>query len=242
MVKRSADDILSEIHSRVDAGRAKLDSKRRSRMTLADRVALAEKAWQRGQRTRSDFAPPSRILGKWRAVLKRDVLKPMENSTMDFEEFFEWVAENWDAIGAQYFAKSKKYPDNPAFPWLVTCLEAYTNAFQQREYLDLTGTRSKVDLMRQAAGFEQATHQVEAVAGAAQSKIAALEAELKEANKRLREAKRTGKVKPTTHEKELMEATKGIKYTPVSELPDYDDFDEDGNLRKQAPKRRKLRK
>lgn len=158
MGTNSASDLKASILSTVQAGRDKQSNKRRTRRTLADECTLFEQAWQRGQRARNSDMPATRIAGADRALLKTQIVKPAQGTKLDVEEFGQWVAEYWDAIGAQYFAKAKSYPEAPALRWLVKCLETYITAFQQRAYLDETGSLNKTELMRQAAGFKKLTN------------------------------------------------------------------------------------
>lgn len=180
MGKRSAADVLASVQSTVAAARETLATKRRSRATLADMCSLFENAWNKGQRERTRSIPPTRLVPRDRSLLKTQLVMPFRDSDMQIEDFAYWVAKHWDAIGAQYFQKSKAYPEVPAFRWLVTCLETYTLAYQHRDSLDPTGTPNTAQ--RVSAGVLAASKADAAEALAiAKKQIADLQAQLKEA-------------------------------------------------------------
>lgn len=151
MGKRTAAQLMQDVSRTVDEGRQKVHDKRRKRRTLADRCALFESEWAKGQRDRDSSGPVSRIVGRHRAALKNQILKHFENTEINTDAFAYWVANNWQAIGATYFQKAKSYPERPVIPWLVKCIETYVIAWEQREHLDTEGTRSQTDLMKRAA-------------------------------------------------------------------------------------------
>lgn len=229
MKPRSAADILSDVSAKVKAGSAKVQAKRKTRRTLADRTALFETEWANGQRDRDSTMPAARIVGKNRALLKQHVLKRFENTEVDTDAFAYWVAHNWQAIGAEYFAKSKKYPERPVMPWLVSLLDIYVVAYQQKDTLNTEGTRSQTELMKRAAQTTQVQEAGRYVAEAQLSEMAVLKAQLAEANRLL--AKKSGAaVNPDLNEEAQALVAKGKRMT----FPAYDDAP--------APKKRKLKR
>lgn len=232
-----ADTLLSRIQTEVTARRERLDNQRRERLTLADRVKLFEKAWQRGQRERSKDTLPSRILGRNVKLLKDQILRPMEGLNIDPEEFAYWVAANWDSIGNRHFTKSKRYPENPAFPWLIACLDTYMTAYNLRDerHENIQGM-SRAELMRKAENYEIAIQRADHVTKSTQTEIAVLKAELAVAKESLQRAKETGRVEKDAFKLEREREIKTSR-AAVLALPDYDDFYDDGTKR-----RRKLRK
>lgn len=241
MGKITSEDVKRSILATVASKRDKLDSKRRGRRTLADQVALFEQAWQDGQRKRDSSILPSRILGKHRAILKSQILKPSAD-TLDTEHFARWTAENWDVVRDAYFSKSSKYPENPAFPWLVACLETYVTAYSNRDHLgDPTFSLSRRDLLRQADTAKHVAANVADASGKQADEIKALKAELNEANARLNKAIRDGKVELTPDEQEMRDALLDKGFTPASELPDWEDCPEP-ETKSTSRKKRRLRK
>lgn len=241
MGTNSASDLKSSILATVQAGRDKQSTKRRNRRTLADECTLFEQAWQRGQRARNSDMPATRIAGADRALLKTQIVKPAQGTKLDVEEFGAWVAEHWDAIGAQYFAKAKSYPEAPALRWLIKCLETYITAFQQREYLDETGSLNKTDLMQKAAGFDRANETAHDTAKAAQERINALEAELRTANNRLAKARRTGRVESDDFEKEMDGITASVGKVKPAAFNEDDWIDPPATSKKKKRIKRKRR-
>jgi hypothetical protein len=205
--KRSAADILADVSASVDGKREALVAKRRTRMTLADRVVLFERSWMRGQRERSSDIPPNRFVNRDKKLLKDQLLKPAEGTKLDIEEFAYWVALNWTSIGAKYFTKTRKYPANPAFGWMIRCLETYTLAYQEREYLeDVTIDRKDIE-RRERRKDESVEARIERERRK-DDELAALRAELAEANEELRQAARRGRVRKTDLDREIEKAGK----------------------------------
>ena len=185
---RTKDAVLKAITAQVDAQRSALQSKREKRATIADLCALFEDGWRNGQRERDSTYLPARLIPRDRSLLKTQIVVPGREVGLDVKEFAHWVSANWDAIGAQYFKKTKAYPQAPAFRWFIACLETYTLAFQNRDYLDTTGKLP--DYRRVSAEAVAATKsEAKAALSAAERQIADLKAQLKEQeseNKKLR--------------------------------------------------------
>jgi hypothetical protein len=186
MGNAKASEILSAIQTQVDAARNRVADKRRKRRTLADECALFEQAWLRGQKGEGRFA--NRIVGADRRLLKDQIIKPAANSSLDLEKLAEWATEHWDAIGAQYFAKAKSYPEYPAFRWFVKCFATYLTAYEQRDYLDESGTRNTTQLLKRAKQADKLDEQTEQTLAAAKREIDMLKAELRDAHKRVAKA------------------------------------------------------
>lgn len=233
MGNRSASEILAAVNSKVAERRDRQTTKRKARGTLADRTALFEAAWLRGQREKDSKRPPARIVGKDRALIKSQIIKPAEGTDLDTEQFAAWVGQHWQAIGAQYFTKSKHYPEVPVIPWLIKCFEIYVTAYQQREFLDETGTKSTTDYMARAAKVDEMQHASNKALSDADREIALLKAELKESKALLAEAEKTGTVRNDgwyTEEQERI-INKGKRMV----FPDFDD-------EPQPKRKRKIRK
>jgi hypothetical protein len=188
---KTADEILASVNKSVDAQRSALDSKRRKRRTLADECYLFEKAWLRGQEGRGKFV--QRIVGRDRRLLKEQIVQPSRGSDLNLEAVAEWCTTHWHAIGAQYFAKAKSYPEYPAFRWFVKCFATYLEAYEQREVLDEAGTRSTAQLVKRAALADKQDDETIETLQAAQREIAALKAELRDVSK---QKKRTNRSRP----------------------------------------------
>lgn len=185
---RTKDAVLKAITAQIDEKRSALQSKREKRATVADLCALFEDGWRNGQRERDGSYLPARLVPRDRALLKSQIIVPGRDVGLDVKEFAHWVTAHWDAIGAQYFKKAKSYPKYPAFRWLISCLETYNAAYQNRDYLDTTGKLP--DSQRVSAEAVAATKsEAQAALQAAERQIADLKAQLKEQegeNKRLR--------------------------------------------------------
>lgn len=189
-MSRTAEQILADVTASVGAARDKVRDKRRKRRTLADLCSLFENAWNRGQREKSKEVPPTRLVQRDRALLKSQIITPFRDTTIDIEDFAYWVALNWHAIGAQYFTKSKRYPELPAFRWLVKCLETYTLAYQNREYLDENASLSRTQMRKKVAAVEKIQESADRSIASMQSEVEDLRRQLAERDKdnaRLRE-------------------------------------------------------
>lgn len=180
---KSKEQILSEIASKVSERQTRYRDRRAKSGTLASRMQAFELAWGEGQR-KAERGIPTRIIPKDRALIKQVIIKGL-GETIDCTDFAAWVAEHWQAIGAQYFGNSKKYPERPVVPWLIACINTYTDAYQNKDMLDESGTistrdagkaikRSKrtVELAQQA--IDDANRRTEL----AQARVRELEAEL----------------------------------------------------------------
>ena len=231
MGKRTAAQIMQDVARTVDVGREKITAKRKARRTLADRCALFEQEWARGQRDRDSSTPTTRIVGKDRALLKTQILRNAENTELDTDAFAYWVTNNWQAVGATYFAKAKSYPERPTMPWLVKTFETYLIAWQQREHLDTEGTRSQTELMKRSAGAAIDKERAKAIVDDSQREIAMLKAQLAERDGMIDKLQAGEEIENDM----LDEDTRAkLKYKPIA-LPDYDDDIP-------APKKRKLKR
>jgi hypothetical protein len=219
MGKRSAAEILASVQTTVTAGRTKITDKRKKRRTLQDACALFEAEWASGQRDRDSTAPANRIVGKDRALLKNQIIKRSEGTDLDTDAFAYWVAKNWQAIGATYFEKAKRYPERPVVPWLIACFETYIIAYQQREHLDTEGTRSQTELLKRSAATSAVQKAGQDVAAAQQDQINLLEAQLREA----RELMATRNLDAVENDMVDPEAKAIIAKGRNMQFPDYDD-------------------
>lgn len=217
MGNRTAAQIMADVHTSVAAGREKVQAKRKTRRTLADSCALFETEWANGQRDRDSAMPVSRIVGKDRALLKQHILKRAEGTELDTDAFAYWVANNWQAIGASYFAKAKSYPERPVMPWLVKCFDTYVIAYQQKDTLDTEGTRSQTELLKRAAQTTQVQEAGKNVAEAKDKELAIVKAQLAEANRLL--AKKGQSANPDLDAESQAIVAKGKRMS----FPDYDD-------------------
>jgi hypothetical protein len=183
------DQLLANVSTVVNAKREKVASKRRGRRTLADMSALFIQSWERGQRESDSTTIPTRIVNKDRALLKSQLLKAFQRTEIDIEDFAYWCANKWDAIGANYFTKSKKYPTTPAFRWLVACLEIYVQAYDNREFMDDTAKHTP-DRLRTATKRDNEKLQSIATVSATELADAKRElAQLTAENQKLRDGK-----------------------------------------------------
>jgi hypothetical protein len=116
---------------------------------------------------------------RYKRLVKDQILK---RSAPDFDtnDFAYWVAKYWNAIGAQYFAKFKVYPEPPAMGWFIKFLETYVLAYEQREFLDDLTKRSETDILRRAKKADAAIDYSAKVAETAAARIEQLESELRE--------------------------------------------------------------
>lgn len=134
---RSPAQILAAAQDYVAERSNRLQAKRKASGTLAARTALAEQAWRDGQLARNAKSFPAKLDARYRKLLKDQVIRPAESLDLDSAEFLHWVAENWNALGSAYFAKSKSYPADPHFGWLIKCLATYSKAYTERDTVDL---------------------------------------------------------------------------------------------------------
>jgi hypothetical protein len=176
---KKASEVMQALQN-VQAKRDALSDKRAKRGTLADLCNLFEEGWRSGQKERNPSLMPARLVARDRALLKSQIVGPAREAGIDVRAFGFWVAENWDGLGATFFKKAKSYPANPAFPWLVRCLESYTGAFHQRDGLDLSGLANPAHRVSAQALAAIADKADKAVASAAES-LEDLKAQLREA-------------------------------------------------------------
>lgn len=244
MGNKAANDVLASVTSLVNQRRDKLTQKRKTRRTVSDMVALFESNWSKGQRD-AGASLPARIVGKDRALIKSQLLKRVQDGSFDTDAFGYWVAHHWQAIGAQYFSKVKSYPELPNVPWFIKCMETYLTAFAQREFLDEAGTRSHTDIMRSAKRANTEVQKTDALLQSIASELSEerqarrdFAKENAELRKQLRELNKDGgislarKTKPRSNsgdDDDLDNLRKQFKVIDTSKLPDYDDYDEDGN-------------
>lgn len=220
MGNRTAAQIMQDVATSVNNGREKITAKRRNRRTLADMTALFEQQWAKGQRDRDSSAPANRIVGRDRALLKTQIIERSRNTDLDTDEFAYFVGHNWQAIGAAYFPKSKKYPERPVMPWLIKCFEIYVVAFQQREHLDTEGTMSRTDLMHKAASTERVKETAAASLEAMERENLLLKSQLKERDQII---KASGAGRAIDNDMLDDKAKAVIAKGSRMQFPDYDD-------------------
>lgn len=236
MGKRDVSEIMQSITAGVQERRDRVTQKRKVRRTLADRAALFETEWLRGQREKNSKRPPARIVGRDRALIKSQILKNAEGTELDTDAFAYWVAHHWQAIGAQYFPNSKRYPEFPVIPWLIKCFEVYITAFEQREFLDEDGTKSDTDYMRRAAQADKIREAGINALAAADRENANLRAQLRERDRLLEEAVKSGGKLPrndllTDEQHAMIERGKKMQF------PSYDE-----DMQRQDKRKRKLKR
>lgn len=230
-VMRSPQEILAAALDGSLQKREKVRVKRRVRRNVTDLVAMFELEWARGQRERDATVPPNRIVGRYRSILKKNIIYPAMDTELDTDAFAYWVAHNWQAIGATYFSNSKSYPERPVIPWLVKCFETYIIAFQQKEHLDTEGTRSQTDLMKRAAATTQMQEAGRAVAEDLARENALLKAQLRERDAIIR---KQGSAFEMENDMLDDKAKRILQRGKKMVLPDYDD--------EPAPKRKKAKR
>lgn len=187
---KKASEVMQALQS-VQAKRQALADKRMKRGTLADLCNMFEDGWREGQKERNPALMPARLVNRDRALLKSQIVGPAREAGIDVRAFGHWVASNWDGIGGTFFKKAKSYPANPAFPWLVRCLETYTAAFADRDGLDLSGIENPAHRVT-AARVTAISRKAEQAIAAASESLSDLQAQLREAreeNARLRTGK-----------------------------------------------------
>lgn len=239
MGERSLADVVAAAHNAVDDRREQLADKRRKRRTLADEVSLFEAAWQRGQREKDSSVPATRIIPRERKLLKDQLIKRYRDTSIDLEDFAHWTAHNWQAIGAQYFTKSRNYPDFPAFRWFLACLETYSLAYQKRDLLNADGihgggVQAQRALQRTMENASKADELTKRIADEAKG-IKSERDKLLEENMRLREELGM----PLDDDPQTAEAIQEVRANAVKIdfSKKWDDYEDDD-----TPKRRKLRR
>lgn len=193
MGNRTASQIAADALASVDSTRRKVREKQAKRGTLADRMRAFEREWGAGQIEASGGRIPTRIDQRGKKLIKDQLLKRAAPE-FDTTHFAYWVSKNWQAIGAQYFAKAKSYPEKPVVPWLIKCLETYIEAYEQREYLDEAGTRSNLSARKAIQQRDKAYDNVKTVISAKDREIERLKAQLNERDDMLDEYEKRGKV------------------------------------------------
>lgn len=151
-----ADDLKQRLLSSVAERSNRLQAKRKASGTLASRTALAEQAWRNGQLARNPKSFPAKLDNRYRKLLKDQVIRAGESIDLDPADFLHWVAETWDTLGIHYFAKSKSYPADPHFGWLIKCLATYSKAYVERDSVDLSPApvQAPVTVNRPPAGYK----------------------------------------------------------------------------------------
>lgn len=191
MGRTNKDALLASIMGTVEAGRAKIAEKRKTRRSLSDLCNLFEEGWRSGQKERNPKIMPARLVSRDRALLKTQIIGPARDADIDPQAFANWIALNWDGIGATYFQKAKSYPEHPSFAWLVRCLETYTGAYHARDGIDLSGLANPSQRVSTKA-VKDIADQADKAVNIAADRVADLQAQLREAredNERLRAAK-----------------------------------------------------
>ncbi len=186
-----AEDLKASILAAVAERGNRLQAKRASRATLADRATLAENAWRKGQTDRDRGTLPGKLIPRDRKLLKDHIIRAAEGLDFDPADFLHWCAVNWDGIGGAFFQKAKSYPTAPAFPWLVRCLQTYSEAYRQRDTLDLSAAGNPSQRVSAQAVAAISQRAEKAVTVAAET-VADLQAQLREAraeNTALRQGK-----------------------------------------------------
>jgi hypothetical protein len=176
---KKASEVMQALHN-VQAKRDALADKRMKRGTLADLCNLFEDGWRSGQKERNPALMPARLVVRDRALLKSQIVGPAREAGIDVRDFAYWTALNWDGLGATFFKKAKSYPLQPAFAWLVRCLESYTGAYHQRDGLDLSGLANPAHRVSAQALAAIADKADKAINSATES-IEDLKAQLREA-------------------------------------------------------------
>jgi hypothetical protein len=179
------DELRDRLLASVAARQGKVADKRKKRGTLPDLCKLFEAGWTAGQREASPGTPATRIVASRDiALLKSQIIIPFRDANLDVEEFSKWVTLNWGGIGATYFAKTKQYPHEPAFRWLVRCLETYTKAFMERDTIELGAAIDYSAVAAKAKRADAATKDFGKVAEALETKVALLAEENRQLKKR----------------------------------------------------------
>lgn len=177
------DDLRNSILSAVSAKQDKVREKRRTRMGINDLSRLFEQAWQAGQKEANPSVPPVLVISKAdRRILKDRIITPFREAGMDVEEFARWVALHWNAIGGNYFRKSKSYPERPAFRWLVSCLPQYVDAFEKRDTLNPDLAFSRADIARKHKAYEEQAQALQSTATKFKARETDLKRQLEEAH------------------------------------------------------------
>lgn len=175
-----ASELKELILASAKAKQDSLTAKRKGRMNFSDMCNLFEEGWRSGQRERDQTVMPGRLVARDRALLKTQIIGPARDAGIDPKDFAYWIAVNWDGIGATFFKKAKSYPAQPAFAWLVRCLETYSGAYAQRDGLDLSGLANPSPQVSQRAVAQLSENAIK-LATASQDTVADLQAQLREA-------------------------------------------------------------
>lgn len=235
-------DLLQSINAQVDAKRSALHAKRKKRGTLADLTSLFATQWDKGARDRDRSFPVPPLTRTDRALVKDRIIKPFRDSDMDIEAFAYWCARHWEAIGAQYFTKSKKYPERPAIRWLIAVIDKYIEAFANREYLDETGKMKNSRMVaaeKAEAAISQMGDKFENATKAQRDEMKALRAELRKLrseNYELREE--AGK--PLDDDPDLAKGIATVRKDSKRALPSWDETDPENKPK--IKRKRKIRK
>lgn len=189
-IMRSPADILAHAQRALTERSNRLQAKRKARGSITDLCNLFEEGWRTGQKERNASIMPARLVSRDRALLKSQIIGPAREAGIDVQDFAKWCALNWDGIGATFFHKAKSYPQQPTFAWFVRCLETYSNAYAQRDGLDLSGKANpsqRVTTQAVAAISERA----EKAVSRASETVADLQAQLREAREELARVRKT---------------------------------------------------
>lgn len=219
MGNRTPQEIASDALASANSKRNKVHDKQAKRGTLADRMRAFERAWGDGQRETSKGIP-TRIDPASKRLVKEQVLK-QSDPTFDCSDFAKWVAQHWQAIGAQYFSKFKVYPEKPAIRWFLKFTDTYIEAYEQKDFLDETGTLSVRDAGK---AIKRSKNTVKAAARVIQHKdaqIEDLEARLREAEQHLEHYEKGGNaIESDMISPRMKKILKGVK---KRKSVDYDD-------------------
>jgi hypothetical protein len=207
---KTPEQLKAEILSRVDDGRSRLAAKREKRGNISDLSNLFQAGWSSGQRESRPNAPATRIASNQdKSMLKKRIIYPFRDNGIDVRSFAHWVTENWLAIGATYFPKTRKYPDAPAFRWLIACIDTYTTAYMQRDQVELgdPAALDRKELLAAAERGQRDSSAVQSIAAEAKSRIEQLEKENRE-------------LRASVRKKTLRRSGKAVKHI---QLPDWED-------------------
>lgn len=221
MGNRTASEIAAAALASVDTTRQKLRKRQASRGTLQDRMRAFEREWGSGQIEASGGRIPSRIDQRGKKLIKEQLLQRAADG-FDTTHFAYWISKNWQAIGAQYFAKAKSYPEKPVVPWLIKCLETYIEAYEQKDYLNEEGTRSTLTAAKAVAQRDKAYDNVKVVLSAKDAEIEMLKAQLNERDDMLDEYEKGGSIENPDLSPAMRKALKKAKKVK-GRFKDFDD-------------------
>lgn len=192
--------------------RQKHMTKRETRYTVSDGVAIFKEQWSRLMRENFEGVPvapisPTRDVPR----IKRSIVVPLRDANITVSEFLRFIFLNWASLkGSPQFRNFKAYPTEPALAWVLKFADLYVSAFYEFDQYKDTGYVDPQESAKQKRDAQK-QESVSKVVKVARRELAKKDqelAKLRAENKRLRSETKPSIKRGTTK--------------PTKQLPEWD--------------------